>query len=94
VVLRGYGRSSVPTDVPYRHEDDLASLLAYLEIDRAAILGLSMGGRLAVDFALAYPWLVSALILAESSLSGFPWTEDPEAFNAHVLGFLQERFAN
>ena len=74
--VRGYGRSSVPADVPYRHEDDLAALLAFLEIDQAAILGLSMGGRLAVDFALAYPRMVSALVLAGSSLSGFPCSED------------------
>ena len=74
--VRGFGRSDAPTDTPYRHEDDLAALLDYLGLERAAILGLSFGGRLAVDFALAYPERVTALLLAGSSLSGFPWSRD------------------
>jgi 3-oxoadipate enol-lactonase len=83
--VRGYGRSALPGDVAYRHEEDLAALLALLGIERAAILGSSMGGRLAVDFALAYPEAVSALVLAGSSLSGFPWSDDPVAETAEVV---------
>jgi 3-oxoadipate enol-lactonase len=82
--VRGYGRSSPPDDAPYRHEDDLAALLGLLGIDRASVVGLSMGGRLAVDFALTYPSAVSALILAGSSLSGFPWTEDVNSLSAEI----------
>lgn len=80
--VRGYGRSDPPGDTRYRHEDDLAGLLDWLGIERAAVLGLSMGGRLAVDFALAYPGRVSALILAGSSVSGYPWTDDLDAMAA------------
>lgn len=80
--VRGYGRSDPPGETPYRHEDDLAGLLDWLGIERAAVLGLSMGGRLAVDFALAYPERVSALILAGSSVSGYSWTDDLDAMAA------------
>lgn len=80
--VRGYGRSDPPTNMPYRHEDDLAGLLNWLGIAQTAVLGLSMGGRLAVDFALAYPERVSALILAGSSVSGYPWTDDLDAMAA------------
>lgn len=80
--VRGYGRSDPPATIPYRHEDDLEALLGCMEVERAAMLGLSMGGRLAVDFALAYPTRVSALILAGSSVSGYPWTDDLDAMAA------------
>jgi pimeloyl-ACP methyl ester carboxylesterase len=70
--VRGYGRSDPPGSTLYRHADDLAGLLDWLGVERAAVLGLSMGGRLAVDFALAYPARISALILAGSSVSGYP----------------------
>lgn len=80
--VRGYGRSDPPGATPYRHEDDLAGLLDWLGIAQAALLGLSMGGRLAVDFALAYPVRVSTLILAGSSVSGYPWTDDLDAMAA------------
>ncbi len=88
--VRGYGRSALPGDVAYRHEEDLAALLAFLGIERAAIVGSSMGGRLAVDFALAYPEAVSALVLAGSSLSGFPWSDDPVAETAEVANAWRE----
>jgi pimeloyl-ACP methyl ester carboxylesterase len=55
-----------------------------LRIDRAAIVGLSAGARWALDFALAYPTAVSALILADPSVSGFPWASDVKALDAEV----------
>jgi len=67
--LRGFGASSIP-DGPYRHEDDLAALLTQLGIERATIIGLSFGGQIAVDFALAYPDMVRELIPVDSVLGG------------------------
>lgn len=67
---RGFGRSdaAVGRFSPY---GDLAALLAELGIGRAHLLGLSMGGAVALDAALAYPSLVSALVLAAARPSGF-----------------------
>lgn len=87
--VRGFGRSDVPTSAAYRHEDDLAALLDHLGVGRATVLGLSMGGRLAADFALAHPERVQALVLAGSSLSGFPWTEDLPAQTAEIAAALR-----
>jgi 3-oxoadipate enol-lactonase len=67
---RGYGRSGLP-DVPYKHADDLYGLLQALDIDRAALVGLSLGGMIAIDFALDHPSMVSALIPVASVPSGF-----------------------
>lgn len=73
--LRGFGASSpfVPGE-PYTHADDLRALMDTLSIERAAIIGLSMGGWVAVEFALMYPESVSALVLVDAALRGYPWS--------------------
>lgn len=75
VDLRGFGRSEPPTG-PYTHMADLAALMDGLAIERAAIAGLSMGGGVALDFAVAYPERVTALIAIDATLDGFRWTID------------------
>jgi pimeloyl-ACP methyl ester carboxylesterase len=52
--LRGFGRSSVPTAEGYSHAEDLHALLRFLRVQQAHILGLSFGGRHAVNFGLLY----------------------------------------
>ncbi len=42
-----------------------------LGIKEAVIMGLSLGGRTAIDFAIAYPEEVSALVLAAPGLHGY-----------------------
>jgi pimeloyl-ACP methyl ester carboxylesterase len=73
--LRGFGASAPPVvDEPYTHADDLRALMTHLGIERAAIVGLSMGGWAAQEFALTYPESVDALILVGSVLDGHPWS--------------------
>lgn len=67
--VRGYGQSDGPT-APFSHHDDLRQLLDFLNIERAAVLGLSMGGAIAIDFALAYPERTLALIPVAAAISG------------------------
>jgi pimeloyl-ACP methyl ester carboxylesterase len=65
---RGCGRSSAPDGV-YTIEQmacDVASLLDHLGLESAHILGHSMGGRIGLAFALAYPGRTRSLILAAS----------------------------
>jgi pimeloyl-ACP methyl ester carboxylesterase len=73
---RGFGKSAPTGEAEYAHTDDLAALLAYLGIDRAAVVGLSMGGGIAIDFALAYPAMVAALVPVDAALGGYPWSEE------------------
>lgn len=74
---RGAGKSPDPTkDV--NCVEDLKELLGHLKIPEATIIGHSMGGQIATDFALEYPEKVSELILIAPSLSGF--TYSPELF--------------
>jgi pimeloyl-ACP methyl ester carboxylesterase len=73
--VRGYGGSFRP-DRLYSDADDLAALLDYLKVQKAHLVGLSLGGRVATDFALAHPKRVSALVLAGPGLAGY---EPPKA---------------
>jgi 3-oxoadipate enol-lactonase len=75
--LRGFGQSSVPS-APFSYSEDLYGLLRALGIERAHVLGMSMGGGASIDFALTHPEMVSALVLAGSALGGF---DDPDAAN-------------
>ena len=54
--FRGYGRSSRPEPgKPYSHVSDLAAVMDAARVERAALIGNSMGGQVAVDFALMQP---------------------------------------
>jgi len=68
--VRGHGISEAPVDpAAYSRQisvADLRALLGHLEIPRAVLGGLSMGGNIALNFALAYPEMVSALIVADT----------------------------
>jgi pimeloyl-ACP methyl ester carboxylesterase len=64
--LRGYGRSE-PVAGEFSHLADLIGLLDYLELHEPALLmGCSMGGGLAINFALTRPLQTAGLILVGS----------------------------
>jgi pimeloyl-ACP methyl ester carboxylesterase len=68
--LRGYGKSE-PVEGDYNHLEDLTALLDYLVLNQPLILmGCSMGGGLAMDFALTHPARARALILVDSGPTG------------------------
>jgi pimeloyl-ACP methyl ester carboxylesterase len=66
--IRGIGRSARPT-ADFSHHEDLRSLLAFLDIERAAVCGVSFGAAIALDFALDHPNLVSGIVVAAPGLS-------------------------
>lgn len=73
--LRGFGASDAfVAGESYTHADDLRALMAHLGIERVAAVGLSMGGWVALEFALTYPESVSALVLVDSALRGYAWS--------------------
>ncbi len=68
--LRGFGKSAFPTG-SFSHVEDLDALLDYLHVERASLVGVSVGGNAAVDFALEHPEKVACLVLVDSSLRGY-----------------------
>jgi pimeloyl-ACP methyl ester carboxylesterase len=69
----GYGRSSM-WDGPYSPVDDLLGVLDAAGIERAALVGASRGGRIALSAALVAPERVNALVLLGSGLPGHRMT--------------------
>jgi len=80
---RGFGRSSLPTG-SYTHANDLAALLASLDIHQPLLLGHSSGGGVALDFAIAQSMAVRALILYESVLGGYRFAPEFGAYLGSV----------
>jgi pimeloyl-ACP methyl ester carboxylesterase len=72
--VRGHGLSTHATAQSSSHED-LAELLTRLGIERAAVMGLSLGGFIAIDFALAHPDRITALIPVASGMSGYEFSD-------------------
>jgi 2-succinyl-6-hydroxy-2,4-cyclohexadiene-1-carboxylate synthase len=71
VDLLGHGESSAPAD-PVRYQmaqcsADLAKVLDGLQLHEVDLLGYSMGGRLALHFALHHPERVRSLVLESAS---------------------------
>jgi len=85
---RGFGATG-PLDpaVSYTHAGDLVALLDHLAIGDAVLVGLSFGGRVALQTALAAPARVRGLVLLDAVLDGVPW--DPESEDA--LGQVARR---
>ncbi len=73
--VRGFGKSD-PAKSSFSHRDDLYQLLRFLKIDKTYLLGLSMGGGTAIDFAIEHPGMVAALIPVASGLSGHEASEE------------------
>jgi pimeloyl-ACP methyl ester carboxylesterase len=73
---RGYPPSDVPDDVSlYGWElavDDIAALMQGLRIERAHLVGVSMGGYAALQFGLRYPKKVSAIVAASVGSGSHP----------------------
>jgi 3-oxoadipate enol-lactonase len=66
---RGYGRS--PTwDGPYSTVDDLVAILDAVGVEKAALVGTSRGGRIAIAAAIERPERVSALVPIVSAVAG------------------------
>jgi 3-oxoadipate enol-lactonase len=86
---RGAGRTGKP-DAPYsikQMAEDVSGLLDALHIQRTALLGMSMGGMIAQEFAINEPDKLSCLILACTTFGGpesIP--PPPEIFNAILAG--------
>ena len=79
--LRFFGRSTGPA-VPWSWQEDVVGVLDELGVERAALVGLSLGGKLALDLALQYPerfWAVVGVAPGLGGHDGAAYGEEHEA---------------
>jgi len=74
--LRGFG-GSTPAASTYSAVSDLHALLDHLHLERPLIVGPSMGGRIALDLALAHPGRAGGLLLVAPGYSGMDYAHVP-----------------
>lgn len=74
---RGFGMSDIPKK-DFSPVEDVKKLLDFLKIEKAHIIGCSMGGGTALEFALEYPQMVDRLVLIGPSVRGYAYSEELE----------------
>ncbi len=87
--ISGYGRSTVP-DTLISSSNELAALLKALGIHKATVVGMSMGGGVAINFTLEYPEMVEALITVGSTLGGYNMREPRASRTQHVFSLARD----
>lgn len=86
--MRAFGRSE-KIDTPFTVYDDIRGLLDRLQLDSAFLVGHSLGGAMAVEFALVYPERVRGLFLTCSSMFGHPPCEVGKQTHARMVELFQ-----
>jgi 3-oxoadipate enol-lactonase len=76
--FRGYGSSPIEPG-PYSSARDVLGVMDRDGFERAALVGVSLGGRVALEVTLAQPERVSALVLVGSGLPGHDWSDEQQA---------------
>jgi pimeloyl-ACP methyl ester carboxylesterase len=65
--IRGFGRSLSPPNYDMNTwVEDLSTLMTSLKIEKACVVGFSMGGLIALRFAIKFPDLLQGLVLSGS----------------------------
>lgn len=96
VDLRGHGKSEIPEGGYHMDEmaRDVIGVLDYLHIDKAHIIGSSLGAEVSLSLAANYQNRVLSLVLDGALHSEFGpfglWEGTEEAFNAHVNTQLEK----
>lgn len=97
--LRGYGQS-IPGEVDdpkqalqrgqdYLHSQDLYSLLRTLKVEAATLIGASLGGSVAIDFALEQPAMTKGLVLVGAVPSGYEFVGEVPVTLQRFMGAYQ-----
>lgn len=91
--MRGHGASDSPADPgAYTHAATVADMAAVLDaagVDRAVVGGLSLGGYMSLEFHLAHPERVRALVLCDTG-PGYKKDDAREAWNRYADGFARK----
>lgn len=87
--LRGFGRSPVEPG-RWSNARDLLGVLEQQDMRNTSLVGVSMGGRVALEVAIAQPELVEALVLVGAGLPGHEWSAEMKAADEAEMAALTE----
>jgi 3-oxoadipate enol-lactonase len=88
--LRGFGKSTMPQE-SFALRDDLLAVLRHLGIEKAMLVGCSMGGSTAIDFTLEHPEMVTALVPVGAGVSGWnDWSEESTRLMTEMTNVIQK----
>jgi pimeloyl-ACP methyl ester carboxylesterase len=79
--LPGFGNSPIETN-PISYRGSVGEALDAAGVERAAVVGTSLGGMVALDFALDSPERVSALVLVGAGIDDHDYSEEMQTFDA------------
>ncbi len=92
---RGHGLSDAPTG-PYsieEHANDLAALLQNFDLQKVFVVGISVGGQIALDFVARFPALVAGAVFCDTGMKiGTPefWETRIQAVRQHGLTHISD----
>jgi len=86
--LRSFGQSLLPAG-PFAFYEDPAALLQHLGVKKTHVIGASFGGKIALDFALAYPAMIDSLLLVATTIGGYPPSEEIRRFGEEEETMLE-----
>jgi 3-oxoadipate enol-lactonase len=92
---RGHGLSDAPTG-PYSiadHANDLHGLLEHLKLERVVIVGISVGGQIALEFASHFPERVAAAVFCDTGMkigTAELWNARIEAVRDHGIAHISD----
>jgi pimeloyl-ACP methyl ester carboxylesterase len=72
---RGFGRSHTE-NTSFSNRQDIQDLLDHLRIDKTAVVGISRGGQIAIDYTVEHPERVWALVTVAAGVSGYEHQQD------------------
>lgn len=81
---RGFGRSPMPTE-SFRPVDDLLAVLDHAGIERAHLVGNSMGGEACLALVVERPERVASLTLLAPGINGYVWPDDSPELEAEFV---------
>ncbi len=82
IEMQGHGRTAdIKRDMTVENlSDDIAALLDHLKIERADIIGYSLGGCVALQTAVRHPEKVRKVVSISAWIRSDGWVTDPRAF--------------
>jgi len=90
--MRGHGGTDSPPEQSAYTEkltvEDMASLLRHLGIEKTVIGGLSLGGYISLEFYVAHPEMVSALVLCNTG-PGYRKDDARDGWNEFSIGYAR-----